>query len=381
MSKIIKRTIQDDVEKSLFKGKLIVIYGARQTGKTTLLKEIQKKYFENSAYYNCDNPEIRNALTNVGDKKIRDFLGNNKLVFLDEAQRIENIGLTLKIAVDTFPEIQIVATGSSSFELSNKIIEPLTGRKYEFFLHPFSIKELLEAKYQKWDIKNIIENQILLTGLYPAVVESEGGKQIEAKKISRDYLFKDILTYQGIKDSEMIEKLLQALALQAGGEVSYSELANLLDMNKETVASYIRILEQAFIIFRLRPLHRNLRTELRKLRKIYFYDSGIRNALINNFNPINLRNDIGALWENFLISERLKYNGNIGISNNIYFWRTHQKQEIDYIEEAGGRLSGFEFKWNRDKFHKPKAFMEAYPGSDIQLINKENFLEFTAGIK
>jgi len=373
---IFERTIQKNIEKRLFKGKIIIIYGPRQVGKTTLAKTILEKYAKerDTKYLSGDDLDVRQALTNKTSTALKEYLGQKDFVVIDEAQRIENIGLTLKLLVDNYPEIQIIATGSSSFDLSNKIIEPLTGRKYEFFLHPFSLEELSQ-KYDRLEMRRILERQMIF-GAYPEVIDAGEDAKNRLKEITHSYLYKDVLEYQGIKHSDLLDNLLQALALQVGNEVSYNELSNLLKISKNTVENYIRILEQAFIIFRLRPLSRNLRNELKKMRKIYFYDTGVRNALINNFNPLDLRTDAGALWENFMLSERMKFNGNNEHDKLTYFWRTMQKQEIDYIEEEGGKMEGFEFKWKKDKFKKPKAFLEAYPGSDVTLVNKENFEEF-----
>jgi len=370
----IQRTIQKNIEKKLFKGRILVIYGARRVGKTTLVKQIQENYRENSAYFNCDEPDVRMALTDKTSTELKAFLGNKKLVIIDEAQRVRNIGLTLKLLVDNFPEMQIIATGSSSFELSNKIAEPLTGRKYEYYLYPLSIEEL-KAVYSDVEIDRLLE-RMMIFGMYPGIFSSYGSVGGELKELASSYSYKDALQYQNIKNSEILEKLLQALALQIGNEVSYNELAGMLGIDKNTVASYIRILEKAFIIFRLRPFSRNLRNELKKLRKIYFYDLGVRNALINNLNPLDLRQDVGALWENFMISERLKRNNNNGIEKNIYFWRTKQKQEIDYVEEEGEKLQAFEFKWKKDNSRIPKIFSETYPGSEGSLVNKDNYKKF-----
>lgn len=374
---LVKRKIQASIEKSLFKGKIIIIYGARQVGKTTLVKEIQKKYARDSAYFNCDEMDIRQALTDKTSTELKAFLGNSRLIILDEAQRVKNIGLTLKLLVDNFPETQVIATGSSSFDLSNEISEPLTGRKYEYFLYPFSLEELASI-YSGAELDRLLERRLVF-GMYPEIVRDGGETEKKLGSLAQSYTIKDVLQYQNIKNPEVLEKLLQALALQIGNEVSYNELANLVGVDKNTVASYIQILEKAFIVFRLRPFSRNLRNELKKLRKIYFFDTGIRNALINNLNPLNLRQDGGALWENFMISERIKYNGNNGRSANGYFWRTLQKQEIDYLEEYKGKLAGFEFKWKKSKFRIPKAFSEAYKGSKVELINRENYKSF-AGI-
>jgi len=372
---MIKRYIQTDVEKALFKGRVVILYGARQVGKTTLVKEIQKNT-DDSIYFNCDEPYVRKALTDKSSKELCDFVGKHKLVILDEAQRVENIGITLKLLIDTYPEIQIIATGSSSFELANKIVEPLTGRKSEFHLYPFSVEEILQVT-QKQEFDHDIATRMIF-GSYPAVVVCDGNSKNTIKEIARSYVYKDILNFNNIRNPESLEKLLQALALQVGSEVSYNELASTVGIDKETVRDYIRILEQAFIIFRLRPFHRNLRTELKKLRKIYFFDNGLRNAIINNFNSIDLRNDTGILWENFLISERFKYLSNNKKDKQIFFWRTRKQQEIDYLEIEADIIDAFEFKWNNDKMHVPKVFREAYPNVDVQLINNKNYLKFVS---
>jgi len=346
-------------------------------GKTTLVKEIQKKYFNESLYLNCDEPDIRNLFTEKTSTEIKSFIGDKKLIILDEAQRIRNIGLTLKLMVDNFPEIQVIATGSSSFDLSNKIAEPLTGRKHEFHLYPFSLEEIKQI-YSDLEINRILEQRIVF-GMYPEIFFSGVEAENKIKDLTRSYLFKDVLEFQNIKNAEAIGKLLTALALQIGNEVSYNELAQTVGIDKITVSNYIQILEKAFIVFRLPPFSRNLRNELKKLRKIYFFDCGIRNALINNLNSLNLRQDTGALWENFIISERVKYNRNHGADKNIYFWRTREGREIDYLEEAGGKLNGFEIKWADEKFKTPKVFSEAYPESKIKLISRENYRDILRG--
>lgn len=372
---IIRRKIQSFVEKTLFKGKVVVIYGARQVGKTTLVKEIQKKLAVKAVYLNCDEPDIRQALTNKTSTELKSFLGNNELVILDEAQRVKNIGLSLKLIVDNYPEMQVIATGSSSFDLSNEIVEPLTGRKMEFYLYPFSLAELKEA-YSEIEIGRLLDTRMIF-GMYPEIVfEDDAAKGEKLKTLAKSYVYKDVLQYQNIKNPEVLEKLLQALALQAGNEVSYGELASLVGVDKITISNYIQILEKAFVIFRLTPFSRNLRNELKKMRKIYFFDNGVRNALINNLNPLDLRQDAGALWENFMISERIKYNNNFGRDANLYFWRTLQQQEIDCIEEYQAVLSGFEFKWSEKIAKVPAAFSRAYPASTVETINKINYQKF-----
>ncbi len=371
---IIKRTIQKSIENGLFKGKIIILYGARQVGKTTLVKEIQKNYPDNSIYLNCDEPDIRAALTDKTSTELKSFFGHKKLVILDEAQQVKNIGHTLKLAFDNFPEVQILATGSSSFELSDKISEPLTGRKIEFFLYPFSFEEVASV-YSDLEMDRFLEKRMIY-GMYPEVVVTKDNVDINLKNLARSYSYKDVLKYQNIKNPELLEKLLQALALQIGNEVSYNELSNLLGVDKKTIASYMQILEKAFIIFRIGPFSRNLRSELKRLRKIYFYDTGIRNALINNLNPLNLRQDVGGIWENFIIAERKKFLNNNGFDRQAYFWRTLQKQEIDYIEEYDGIMSAFEIKWKIGKMHVPKAFSVSYPKTEVKLVNRDNYKSF-----
>ena len=372
--KLISRTIQSAVEETLFQGKVIIVYGARQVGKTTLIQQIQKKYSDNALYLNCDEPDIRESLTDKTSTELKSLLGNSRLILIDEAQRVKNIGLTLKLLVDNFPEIQVIATGSSSFDLSNDIAEPLTGRKREFHLFPFSLAELKEI-YSAREIDRLLEQRIVY-GMYPEVVKNESEAEKQLKEISRSYLYKDILRFQQVKNPEVLRKLLQALALQIGNEVSFNELANLAGINRKTVMRYIELLEKAFIIFRLPPYSRNLRKEISKLRKIYFYDTGVRNVLINNLNPLQIRQDVEALWENFLISERIKSNCNLGRDVSNYFWRTHQKAEMDYLELFEGRIYGYELKWQGQAWKPPKSFIETYPKAKTFLVNKTNYHDF-----
>jgi len=375
MDNLIQRTIKKQIEDKLFKGKVIILYGARQTGKTTIVKQIQMKNPDVSVYYNFDEPDIRKDFQDVTSDYLKKIIGDKKIVIFDEAQRIKNIGITLKLLVDNFKEIQIIATGSSSFDLANNISEPLTGRKYEFYVYPFSLEELNSEK-DKLKIDRLLENRMIY-GLYPEVaLKSKEEQQETIKNITKSYLYKDVLQYQKIKNPEILEKLLQVLALQIGNEVSYNEISNALDIDKKTVSNYVEILKKAFIVFDLKPFSRNIRKEIKKLRKIYFFDLGIRNALINNFNPLELRNDKGEIWENFIISERVKLNSNHKIDCNVYFWRTHEKKEIDYIEEKGGKLYAFEIKWNKGKIGGAREFIEEYKNSEFKEINKDNYQEF-----
>ncbi|MCS7053365.1 MAG: ATP-binding protein [Ignavibacterium sp.] len=372
---MINREIQHFIEQRLFKGKIIIIYGARQVGKTTLIKNIQQKYLEKSLYLNCDEPDIRNYLTNVTSTQLKSLIENKKLIFIDEAQRVKNIGITLKLFADEMKNVQVIATGSSSFELSNIINEPLTGRKHVFLLTPISMIELKNS-IGLIETNRLLEERIIY-GMYPEVITEKEDKKSLLKEITTSYLFKDILSFEGIRKPEIVEKLLMLLAAQIGNEVSYNELSNSLKIDKDTVSKYIDILEKAFIIFRLKPFSRNVRSELTKLRKIYFYDTGIRNALISNFQNLEFRNDKGALWENFIISERIKFNNIYQPDVKIYFWRTSQQQEIDFIEELDEKLSVFEFSYNSfQKKSFSRTFLNNYSPQNQMVVHKENFWEF-----
>jgi predicted AAA+ superfamily ATPase len=369
--KFIKREIQNKIEEKFFQGKIIIVYGARQVGKTTLIKEIIKSY-DSCLCLNCDEPDIRKSLSNKNSSELKTIIKDYKLIFIDEAQRVDNIGLTLKLILENFPEKQIIATGSSSFELADKIEEPLTGRSYEFQLMPFSMFEL-KQEYSVIELKRITEERIIF-GMYPEIVQKKDEDVL--RNIAKNYLYKDVLKYQDIKKPEILENILQALALQIGNEVSYNEMANLIGVDKKTIENYINILEKAFIVFKLKPYSKNLRTELRKLRKIYFYDTGIRNAVINNFNKLDLRNDKEALWENFLISERVKRNLNQNKHINNYFWRTHDKKEIDLIEEGGGNLFAYEFKYSDNKKTSFDKFKQEYKEAETEIVSQNNYLDF-----
>lgn len=372
---MIKRALQPIIESRLFKGKIIILYGARQVGKTTLIKNIQNKFPDSSLYLNCDEPDIRALLTDTTSTKLKSFIGNKNLILIDEAQRVKNIGLTLKLFADEIKNVQVIATGSSSFELSNIINEPLTGRKYVFTLMPVSIKELVDT-FGWIETDRLLEDRIIY-GMYPEIISKPDEKKTLLKEITRSYLFKDILSFESIRKPEQIEKLLMLLAAQIGNEVSYNELANTLNMDKDTVSKYIDILEKAFIIFRLNPFSRNLRTEISKMRKIYFYDTGIRNALISNFNLLERRNDKSALWENFLISEKLKLNLIDDLDVKQYFWRTSQQQEVDYIEEIEGKLYAYEFTFSeKQKKQISKTFLKNYKPQSEMIVNRNNYSEF-----
>lgn len=340
-----------------------------------MAKSILDKHPGQTLYLNADEPYDRSLLTNVSTAALKQLIGSNKLVIIDEAQRVPNIGLTLKLLVDQMPDKQIIATGSSSLDLANHIHEPLTGRLFTFYLLPISWQEFSGHVGTLAATQGL--EQRLLFGSYPDVLNNPGDEPAMLSSLGAEYLYKDILSFGNIRRPEVLEKLLQALALQLGNEVSFNELANLLKVNKETIMNYLDLLEKSFIVFRLPPFSRNIRKEISTSRKVYFYDNGLRNMLINNFNPLDLRQDKGALWENFLVSERKKRNLYHSYLHNAYFWRTRQGQEIDYLEDAGGRLAAFEFKWSAERNAKmPRSFSEAYPDATWEVINSENFHSF-----
>ncbi|OQA97517.1 MAG: hypothetical protein BWY22_01265 [Bacteroidetes bacterium ADurb.Bin217] len=366
------RYISDIIEKKIGSGKAIVVIGPRQVGKTTLIETILKN--KDYLFLNGDDPKTKTLLTEPNTEQIRTILGQHKLVFIDEAQRINGIGLTMKIITDRFKEVQLFASGSSSFDLSNRINEPLTGRKWEYQLFPISWEEY-ENNHGYVYAEQQLENR-LLYGFYPDVLNNSGNEISVLRNLVSSYLYKDILSYSDIRKPDVLEKLVQALALQIGSEVNYSELAQIVSVDKNTVAKYIDILEKGFVIFQLGSFSRNIRNEIKTSKKIYFYDNGVRNMIIGNFDPIELRTDKGALWENFLISERIKQNEYKQSLARTYFWRTKQQQEIDFIEDNGGRISGFEFKWqNKKNIKLPKTFVESYH-AESKIIDRDNFREF-----
>ncbi len=371
---MITRKIQSEIERFLFDGKAIIIFGPRQTGKTTLLNILTESTSKKTKYLNCDEPDIRNQLRNRTSTELRGLIGDNEIVLIDEAQRIENIGLTIKLIIDQIKHVQIIATGSSAFELANKINEPLTGRKIEFLLLPFSTEEMI-LSHGKLIEQRLLERRLVF-GLYPDIVNKQGQEQILLNNLVNSYLFKDIFAFQDVRKPSVIEKLLEALALQLGSEVSINELSRLLQVDRETIARYLDLLEKTFVIFRLSSLSRNLRNEIRKNQKVYFYDNGVRNAIISNFSDINSRNDKGALWENFIISEKIKYQRYNNLFCKNYFWRTQQQQEIDFIEEYGGKMHAFEIKWNpKRNVRFSKVFKNAYPEHELTVVTPSNYLD------
>lgn len=368
---MVKRELEQLIHKYLFKNKAVIIYGARQVGKTTLVEQLVRGHEEQTLFLNGDDADVRDRLSNLSATQLKLIIGNYKIVVLDEAQRIPETGLVLKLIHDNFKDVQLIATGSSAFELAGKINEPMTGRKFEFFLHPLSFGEMI-GHHGFLTEKRLLEHRMIF-GYYPDIALNIGQETKLLKALASSFLYKDLLTLEQIQKPALLEKILKALALQIGNEVNYSELAQLLNSDKGTIEKYIDLLEKTYIIFRLNGLNRNVRNEIKKGKKIYFYDNGIRNAVLGNFLPLSSRMDIGALWENFLISERHKFLVNKDIEVHRYFWRTTQQQEIDYIEELDGRLFAFEFKWN--PLRKPflsKTFANAYPQSEFQVISPEN---------
>ncbi|MBC8266422.1 MAG: ATP-binding protein [Flavobacteriales bacterium] len=366
------RTLEKVIQKRIGTGKAIVIVGARQVGKTTLIQTILQN--KDYLFLDADDSSIRNLLTNPNTEEIRLIIGNNKTIFLDEAQRINGIGLTLKIITDQFKDVQLIVSGSSSFDLGNELNEPLTGRKWEYELFPISWEEY-EKSIGFVKATQQIENR-LLYGFYPDILNNPGEEKEILKNLVNSYLYRDILAFSDIKKPEVLEKLLQAVALQLGNELNYNELAQIVGINKNTVQKYIEILEKSYVIFRLNSFSRNIRNEIKKGRKIYFHDNGVRNAIIGNFNPLSLRIDKGSLWENFLISERIKQNLYKNTFAKMYFWRTKQQQEIDYVEEKENVITAYEFKWNAaNKMKLPKTFTKEYNAKSL-VIDKENFRKF-----
>jgi predicted AAA+ superfamily ATPase len=375
---IIKRFLLDQLKEYLLPGKVLVLYGPRQVGKTTLVQSLVESVPLRSKVVNADELIYREALSSQNRQRIGEVVEDAELFVIDEAQRVPEIGLNLKILVDNFPDTIVIATGSASFDLANKISEPLTGRKLTFTLYPVSYGEIkqhmgtLEARSQleRW----------LVWGGYPIITTTENINLRERLlgELVGAYLYRDILNMEGVRRSEKIVDLLRLLAFQIGQEVSISELAANLALNHQTVERYLDLLGKVFVIFKVGGFSRNLRKEISKNSRFYFYDNGVRNSLIQNFNNLRLRNDVGQLWENYLVNERRKANQYTGRMVNSYFWRTYDQKEIDCIEEHGGKLRGFEFKWQSSELRRSTQheFLSAYPGSEISVISQDNFETF-----
>ena len=374
----IERDLKAVLDSKIGKGKVLLLIGPRQVGKTTLLKNILTSVSSEKKvqFWNCDESDVRQFLSEANSAKLKSFVGNSDFIVIDEAQRVKDIGLTIKLLHDSFPNVQLAVTGSSSLDLSNSINEPLTGRKFEYNLFPFSTNELVNHTSMLEEMR-LLKNR-LVYGFYPDVVNNPGEEKEILTNIVNSYLYKDVFEFQDIRKSSVIEKLVQALALQVGSEVSFNELGNLLGIDTVTVQRYVDLLEKAYVIFHIRSFSRNVRNELKKSIKIYFYDNGVRNSVISNFSPVELRSDIGALWENFLISERIKNNAYHNKHAKYYFWRTTQKQEIDFIEEVEQNLFAYEFKYNPKKVNSkcPVTFSNNYPNVPFDVITSENYMDF-----
>ncbi|PIR72310.1 MAG: AAA family ATPase [Candidatus Nealsonbacteria bacterium CG10_big_fil_rev_8_21_14_0_10_36_24] len=356
--------------------KVVVIYGPRRCGKTTLLKKFLEQVNEKYLLVQGEDIFVQEYLSSQSIAKLKNFIGDHKLLAVDEAQKIPNIGLNLKLIVDNIGGVKIIATGSASFDLYQKIGEPLTGRKITLRLFPLSQMELSQIE-KLHETKANLETRLIF-GSYPEAILAEDDQKriLYLKELVSSYLYKDILEVNGLKHSDRLVKILQLLAFQIGSEVSFTEIAGQVGLNKKTVERYLDLLEKVFVIFKIKGFSRNLRKEISKTAKYYFYDLGVRNALINNFNSINLRNDIGALWEDYIISERIKKQEYLKIQANNYFWRTYDKKEIDFIEEKEGKLYAFKIKWKKGQITPPADWLSAYPSSEFLVVSPDNYLEF-----
>ncbi len=372
----IQRKLQETVTKRLFRRKAIIILGARQVGKSTLMSHVSETLESPILELNCDDPDVRNMLTDINSVNLRLLVGRNKIIAIDEAQRVENIGLVLKRIVDEYPNVQLLVSGSSSLRLKSSINEPLTGRKYEYEMYPISTGELYDT-FGLMSTMQYLEAR-LIYGSYPDVITHPDEAKDLLRALTDSYLYKDILEMDEVRKPAVLQKILVALALQLGSEVSFNEVARTVGNDPKTVERYIDLLEKCYVLYSLPGLSRNLRNELKKTRKIFFYDTGIRNAILQNYAHVSLRNDMGALWENFFIMERIKHNAYMGRLVNYYFWRTTTQQEIDLIEESDGEFSIFEMKWNSSKgtVKFPQSFMESYHPKEAVVVTPENYLEY-----
>jgi len=369
------RFLKTPIKNRFFKGKAILLFGPRQVGKSTLIETILKEEDHSMIYFNGDEADTREILSDTTAVKMKSLIGKHKIIFIDEAQRIPAIGLTIKIITDQLKDVQVIATGSSAFELANRVNEPLTGRKYEFMLSPLSFSEMCN-NHGLLQEKRLLEHRMLY-GYYPEIVTKAGEEKELLKLLADSYLYKDLLILEQIKKPALLEKLVRALALQVGNEVSYLELGRLTGADNTTIEKYIDLLEKAFVVFIVPAYSKNVRNEIRKGKKIYFHDVGIRNAVINNFNSLNTRVDTGALWENFVIAERKKYHSYHNTETKLYFWRTTQQQEIDLIEETSGKLHAFELKWSeKKKVRFPQTFTVNYPEAATSIVTSKNIEEY-----
>lgn len=373
---MIYRELREHIIKRLLKGKAILLFGARQTGKSTLIETLLNEREKDWLYLNGDDADVRAALTNTTITRLKAIIGTKKILFIDEAQRVEKIGLTIKLLTDQAKDVQVIATGSSAFELSSQVNEPLTGRKYEFMLYPISFGEMVKHSGLLQE-KRLIEHRMIY-GYYPEIVNNVGEEKERLKLLAGSYLYKDLLMLEQIKKPAMLESLLKAIALQVGSEVNYTELGQVVGTDRKTVEKYIDLLEKAFVVFRVPALNRNVRNEIKKGKKVYFYDCGIRNAIINNFKPLTSRTDTGALWENFVIAERMKFLKYKETDAVYYFWRTTQQQEINLIEETEDGMKAFECKWNEKKVNMrfSQTFTDNYSEAQTFVITPENIEDY-----
>lgn len=374
---MIERQLKQNILDRWDSGKIIIVTGPRQVGKTTLISGICEEKGD-YLFINGDDAEMRAEFEVASESALRQNIGQYKLVFIDEAQRIKDIGLILKILHDRINDVKVIVSGSSALDIADKTNEPLTGRKWHFHLFPISWSEISEH-FGNFKAK-VDLNRYLIHGTYPEVINNLSTAEQSLKELTNSYLYKDLLHFKGIRKPEILDKLLLAIALQVGSEVNFNELSRTVGVDRQTVEQYISLLEKTFVIFRLQPLSRNVRNEINKGRKIYFYDNGVRNAIIGNFKSMDNRNDKGALWENFLISNRIKNLHYQGRSHRTYFWRTYQQQEIDWIEEFNGAFYAYEFKYQpRNKHKLSKTFIDQYHPKNCQVISRENFNEFLGG--
>ncbi len=375
---MIERIIKQLAKQRMSPQKAIIIIGPHRVGKTALLHMLSNETIKNTLFMNCDEPGIRQKLNYTTATELKAETSGFNLILIDEAQRVQNIEMTLKLLVDIFPGKQVVVTSSTALGLSDSPNGTLTGRKYEYTMLPISAEELI-AHHGK-DIERRLLERRLVYGSYPEVVNHAGDECEALTNLSGSNLYKDIFAFQDVRKPEIIEQLLQALALRIGSEVSYNELGCLIGLNSQTVRRYIDFLEKSFIVFHLSSFNRDVQGELKKSHKIYFWDNGIRNAILGDFKPINLRQDIGALWENYLVVERLKHHSYSQFNGKCYFWRTKQQQEIDYLEDIDGELRTYEFRWDSTKHPKLTAtFSKNYPNHTYAVINPDNYQEFVTG--
>ncbi len=374
----IKRIISNKLPKEIQPGRVVLLYGPRRVGKTTLLHEVQRSQSKNVLFLNGEVGATQQALSTTSLQQLKSIIGNHTILIIDEAQHIPGVGLQLKILVDHFPQLAIVASGSASFTLAQQVGEPLTGRKKTIQLYPIAASEIIQTTTVA-DYLDMLD-QRLVYGSYPQLFQmnDETQQQDYLRELVDSYLFRDILTLETIRNPKKIRDLLTMLAFQIGQEVSLSELGKTLELHSNTVYRYLDLLEQSFVVMNVRGFSRNLRKEVTKTSRYYFYDVGIRNALINNFNPLSLRDDVGMLWENYIVMERVKKQQYQRIHSNNYFWRTYDQKEIDWVEERGGKLHGYEIKWKSKAVRPPQDWLKTYDAATYQLITQENHIEFIA---